>query len=110
MKHIKVNFPRTEENFFTGNGEGMWVEVEDSIAEKYDNNESNIMFYGTLANDSVYYRDLKVGARVLFELRGTNRPVALIKGFLENYKAVSDDELEKIKHDIFIYNLMRGYL
>lgn len=84
----------------------MWVAVEDKIAERCDNDESGIAFYGTLANDSVYYRNLKTGTKVLFELRGTNRPVALLKGFLENYEAVSDDELEMLKYEIYIHNHM----
>lgn len=108
MQYIKVNFPRNEENFQSGNGEGMWVIVADDIAEKYANDETGITSFGVLDNDSVYYPELKAGTEVVFELRGTHRPVALIDGFLDNFTAISDEEFENMKRKIYFENFLKS--
>lgn len=107
MQYIKVNFPRNEESFKSGNGEGMWVLVDDEISKAYSLDAAGEVCFGTLDNDSVYYPALKAGERVVFELRGDNRPVALIKGFFENYKVISDEELETIMAEIMAENMLK---
>lgn len=107
MEYIKVNFPRNKENYISGNGEGMWVVADDETAKKYSANEKGTICFGSLANDSTYYPELKAGTKVTFELRGENRPVAVIDGFLEQYRAISDEEFEKLKSEIFYHNMLR---
>ena len=107
MQYIKVNFPRNNENYISGNGEGMWVIVDDETEKKYSDNEKGTLCFGTLDNDSTYYPELKAGTKVTFELRGENRPVAVIDGFLEQYKAISDEEFENLKREIFHHNMLR---
>ena len=107
MEHIKVNFPICEKDFYSGNGEGMWVIVDDNVKKKYDNDDKGGSYTGILDNDSMYYPKLKVGAKVTFELRGKNRPVALIKDFLENYEAISEEELHELKMRIVLDSLFR---
>lgn len=72
---IKVNFPKTVENFATGSGEGMWVLVDPETKEDYDNDISGGSYVGILYNDSVDFPGLVCGSVVHFEMRGKNRPV-----------------------------------
>jgi len=76
MKYIKVNFPDNKKDLTTGNGEGMFVEVDDATAAKYDEDFSGGDFIGTLGNDSWYDPTLKHGAEVHFTMRGEHRPVS----------------------------------
>lgn len=73
---IKVNLPLTEEAYISGNGEGVWVEVDDVTKYDYTLNKVGKGYSGILRNDSIYYPTLKNGFRINFELRGENRPVA----------------------------------
>lgn len=80
MKHVKVNFPRTQEEFEQGCGEGMWVSVDDEThARVMDDDCEGEVFEGTLDNDSIERLALKHGAQVRFVTRGPSRPVALIR-------------------------------
>lgn len=80
--HIKVNFPADFQSYETGNGEGMWVLVDDATYEAHQTDVAGGVFKGTLDNDSIYYPGLNHGAEVSFEMRGDKRPVALWDGFL----------------------------
>lgn len=104
MEHIKINIPRTEEDFISGNGEGVWVLVEDDVHEKYHNDYVGGIFYGILHNDSVYFKELKFETKVPFTMRGKNRGVVLWDGFLENYEAISEDKLLNIMQEIREYH------
>lgn len=96
MEHIKVNLPRNKENFLSGNGEGCWVSVSEEVKEKHDAGYDGGIFEGILDNDSFYYPDLKCGAEVSFVMRGNNRPIALIDGFLEHYQALTDEAFHEL--------------
>ena len=37
-KYIKVNIPLTERDYLSGNGEGVWVEVDEETRRAYDEN------------------------------------------------------------------------
>lgn len=82
---IKVNLPDSEENYRTGNGEGMWVIVDDDTYEKHEADYEGRFFHGKLANNSVYYPGLTSGATVPFEMRGKHRPVVRFQWLDENY-------------------------
>lgn len=73
---IKVNLPDSEENFISGNGEGVWAFIrnEDDM-EKYDNGEGS--FEVILLNHSMYYYNiLSWGNVILVDGRGaSDRPV-----------------------------------
>ena len=94
-KYIKVNFPLTAEDFAAGNGEGMWVLVDEETKAAHDADETGGVYTGILDNDSIYYPGLNAGAVVQFELRGENRPVAIFDGFLENLKRLTPAEKEE---------------
>lgn len=81
-KYIKVNIPLTEENYLSGNGEGVWVEVDEATREAYDKDATGAGYKGILANDSLYYPGLGCGDVVEFEMRGECRPVVSL-AFLE---------------------------
>ena len=80
--YIKVNLPLTEQEYCSGNGEGVWVRVSDETRQAYDANVSGGGYTGVLSNDSVYYPGLMCGTVISFELRGEYRPVADFYGFL----------------------------
>lgn len=73
---IKINLPLTEEAYISGNGEGVWVEVDQNTKNDYNNNVIGKGYTGILRNDSIYYPTLKNGFKINFELRGNERPVA----------------------------------
>lgn len=75
MEHIKINLPANEEAYQSGNGEGVWVLVEEDAKKAYDNDESGSIYSGILDNDSVYFPELKHGATIPVEMRGEKRPV-----------------------------------
>jgi hypothetical protein len=103
VEHIKVNLPRDKEAYLLGNGEGIWVKVEPLVKKAHDRDDIDAVYSGILANDSVYYPSLKIGNKVVFELRGNNRPVALWDGFLADLTGVSDKELEAIKRKVIAH-------
>lgn len=94
-KHIKVNFPLTAEDFAAGNGEGMWVLVDEETKAAHDADETGGVYTGILDNDSIYYPSLKAGATIQFEMRGESRPVTIFDGFLENLKRLTLAEKEE---------------
>ena len=81
-KYIQVNIPLTEEDYRFGNGEGVWVEVDEETRLAYDRDAIGAGYNGILANDSIYYPGLMCGEVIPFEMRGTNRPVVDYFGFL----------------------------
>ena len=87
---IKVNFPLNEENYRTGNGEGMWVEVDDKAKHAYDTDAVGGLYTGTLANDSCYYPGLGCGDTVVFEMRGIKRPCADFPNFLSKLNRLTE--------------------
>lgn len=91
-EYIKVNFPLTEEEYISGNGEGMWVLVDPETKKAHDEDASGGRHFGVLDNDSVYYPDLKHGTVFPFEMRGNSRPVADFRGFLSKLNGISQEE------------------
>ena len=81
-KYIKVNIPLTEEDYRSGNGEGVWVEVDQKTKAAHDRDAIGSGYQGILANDSLYYPDLSCGDMIEFEMRGEKRPV-VSWGFLD---------------------------
>ncbi len=79
-EYIKVNFPLTAEDFAAGNGEGMWVLVDQVTKAAHETDVSGGEWVGILDNDSIYFPDLNHGAVVRFEMRGEHRPVAILDG------------------------------
>lgn len=85
MNHIKVNLPEDEDAYQSGNGEGVWVIVDDETKKLHDDDKENIIAKGILDNDSWYYQGLYAGVEISFELRGKNRPVVSYQWLRENY-------------------------
>lgn len=81
-KYVKVNIPLTEQDYISGNGEGVWVEVDEATRRAYDEDVAGKGFSGILSNDSLYYPGLMCGEEIPFEMRGTNRPVVDYYEFL----------------------------
>ena len=92
MYDIKVNFPTNKEEYKNGNGEGCWVLVDDDTFAEYDKDSTKKNCVGILHNNSLEYPRFTVGTKVYFELRGSQRPVAI-------YDFLNDPtiELEKIE-------------
>ena len=82
---IMVNFPRDEESFYSGNGEGCWMTVTLEAKAAHDRDEPSGVYLGVLTNDVLYW-GIPAGTVVPFELRGENRPVAFIE-WLTEYQA-----------------------
>ncbi|BAL01918.1 hypothetical protein OBV_p-00630 (plasmid) [Oscillibacter valericigenes Sjm18-20] len=101
MAYIKVNLPYDEEAYKSGNGEGVWVEVESDIKRLSDQNATTeqAVGHGTLANDSVYYKRLKCGDVLRFEMRGLNRAVVPL-GFLNDKGRITEQELDGLKQQV----------
>lgn len=83
-KYIQVNLPLTEQEYLSGNGEGVWLEVDEETRKAYDAGTIGGGYSGILSNDSLYYPGLKCGTIIPFEMRGEFRPVADYYGFLTN--------------------------
>lgn len=94
-KYIKVNIPLTEENYLSGNGEGVWVEVDESTRAAYDSDARGGIYHGILANDSLYYPGLGCGDVVEFEMRGEHRPVVRFD-FLEGRPRLTEADKDAI--------------
>ena len=76
MNIIQINVPTTKEDYVNGNGEGVWVRVDEETAEAYNNDSESRGFVGILDNSCSEYPDLVAGSKILFEMRGKKRPVA----------------------------------
>lgn len=75
-EYIKVNLPGSKADYLTGNGEGVWVLVNEHVKRAHDQDAEGGFYFGILDNDSCYWPGLNHGAAIPFEMRGTNRPVA----------------------------------
>lgn len=77
--HIKVNLPSSVQDYARGNGEGIWAVIIDPADVKpYKENASQGQLWVAACNDSTYYpEEVAFGSRVLCELRGEMRPVAV---------------------------------
>lgn len=96
MKPFKVNLPYDEKEYKEGNGEGVFVQVPFLTAVAYHLDlTSPRLFVGVLDNDSVYYKGLKAGDKIPFELRGKNRPVVPID-FLNSKDRATSEEITKL--------------
>ena len=52
---IKINLPKTKEEYETGNGEGVWAIVDEECKKAYDADEYGTQYIGILDNDSILY-------------------------------------------------------
>ena len=84
-EHIKVNLPLTEQDYLSGNGEGVWMLVDRETKMAHDIDAVGGRYVGILDNDSVYYPGLNAGAEIIFEMRGEFRPVAILEGTLAEH-------------------------
>ena len=92
QEYIKVNLPSDLDGYKSGNGEGVWVTVEQEVYDLYNSDHNGDVFTGTIANDSVYYPELKCGDTIVFTMRGVNRPVCVYAGFLDNFMCITAEE------------------
>lgn len=90
-KYIKVNIPLTERDYLAGNGEGVWVEVDEATRLAYDSDAEGKGYKGILANDSIYYPGLMCGEEIPFEMRGEYRPVVDYYDFLEKRPRLTEE-------------------
>ena len=51
-KYIQVNLPLTEQDYMTGNGEGVWVLVDLETKHAYDADAEGAGYVGILDNDN----------------------------------------------------------
>lgn len=100
--HIKANLTYSEESYQSGNGEGVWVIVDEETKEACDNDvtgagrDCNLNDDGTifipyeciLDNDSVYYDGLEHGERLPLEMRGDVRPVVPYAYLCQRWKLI----------------------
>lgn len=82
-EYIKVNLPASSEAYESGNGEGVWVLVNEHVKAAYDRDATGGYYFGILDNDSCYWPGLDHGAAIPFEMRGKNRPVVPYKWLAE---------------------------
>ena len=82
-RFIKVNLPDKKNS---GNGEGCFVIVESDVYNYVmDNTNKGNEYRGVLANDSLYYPQLKAGTVIPVITRGSLRPRSSYK-WLQSYK------------------------
>ena len=93
LEHIKANLPANQTSYEEGSGEGVFILVTPEVKAAYDNNETGGNYEGILDNDSMYYPELKHGARIPLEMRGNNRPVCPLNWLLDNYGAPDLDNI-----------------
>lgn len=105
-KYIKVNLPSDQAGYASGNGEGVWVIVDQETYHLYHNDHSGGTFSGTLANDSLYYPELKYGDAILFTMRGESRAVCIYTGFLDNLRCIMAEEKEELIRKIMEHHRM----
>jgi hypothetical protein len=86
MEHIKVNLPDSPEAYKNGNGEGVWVLVNEDVKRAYDTDEAGTTYEGILDNDSIYYPELMHGVVIPIEMRGNNRPVTPYEWLIDHYE------------------------
>lgn len=89
--YIKVNLPLTEQEYQNGNGEGVWVKVDEETRRAYEMDAVGSGYSGMLANDSIYYPGLMCGTIITFEMRGSCRPVADYYGFLAGRPKITQE-------------------
>ena len=76
--YFKLNLPASMENYFSGNGEGIWAVCSAEDKKKFDRDCSEGQFIAWAANDSVYFPgEVVYGSAILAEFRGEKRPVAV---------------------------------
>jgi hypothetical protein len=92
---IKINLPKTKEEYETGNGEGVWAIVNDECKKAYDADEYGTQYIGILDNDSILYPHMIHGDGVIIEMRGTHKPVVPYD-YLNNL----DSYIEKLNNEI----------
>ncbi len=90
-EHIQVNLPLTEQDYASGNGEGVWVLVDPETKKAYDQDITGKGYIGILDNDSCYYPGLNAGELLPFEMRGEYRPVADFHGFLTQLQRLTPE-------------------
>ncbi len=87
----KGNLPSTWAKYYSGNGEGMFLMIDRATNDDLVRGKRDGTFYGLLNEASVYHPALnevvfdfatKMCKPVLFEFRGSNRPV-LARSVLE---------------------------
>ena len=83
--YIKVNLPSDGEAERSGNGEGVWGEVDEETCRAYDGNVTGGEWHGKLANDSLYYPGLACGDELPFTMNGGHRPTTPLVWPRENY-------------------------
>lgn len=88
---IQINLPLTEEDYLSGNGEGVWVKVDPATRRAYDADKIGPGYYGILDNDSLYYPGLGPGEIIPFEMRGESRPVADYHNCLSKYSKLTPE-------------------
>ena len=90
-EHIKVNLPLTQQDYLSGNGEGVWVLVDPETKKAHDEDAAGGSYIGILDNDSCYYPGLNAGELIPFELRGVFRPVADFPMFLSKLPKLTQE-------------------
>lgn len=96
-KIFKVNLPSSDENFITGNGEGIWAcATNESDYEKAtsDNSKGELIIVKIL-NEPIYYDKLHIFDYVVAETRGENRAVAIYSELTSKYGKSRRDEIFK---------------
>ena len=85
-EYIKVNLPTSQKDFESGNGEGVYIVVTPETKAAHDSDEAGTIYNGILDNVSIEYKNLLPGEVIPFELRGSNRPVALYDWLITYFK------------------------
>lgn len=73
--YIKINVPTTEEEYLSGNGEGMWALADEKTKRAYDEDAASGEYEVILDNNSFFWDGLEHGQLVPIEMRGEARPV-----------------------------------
>lgn len=76
------------------------MEVDESTRAAYDRDAIGQGYHGILANDSLYYPELKCGDLIPFEMRGEKRPVADFSRFLSPLNRITSEEKAELTRQI----------
>ena len=98
--YIKVNLPDTSEKETSGNGEGVFILVNDETKKDHDNDKEGGLYFGILDNDSIYFSNILHGAIIPFTMKGNKRPVAsyMYLTALNYLKFFTEEEIKELKN------------
>jgi hypothetical protein len=98
-KCFKVLLPVSEEDFNEGGGESVWACADEDAYQKYKEDAESGIYFVRILNNSLYYPDLNCDSLIPVQLRGQNKPVALLRELNKLYGTAKRDQAIQMLFD-----------